>query len=144
MRRFAVVFVALLASVFTSCDIPMAQFEEHTYKVDAAGDIITIPVETTGVDHIKISSRDAGSGIKWQHFIWGSQEEYAEDEYLGTDWVEMMEFIDHYPATRALAQWRSGITLRIKANNSSKRRVALIQVSSFGAGDTVRIVQAGR
>lgn len=142
MQRFAVVFVALLASVFTSCDIPMAQFEEHIYKVDAAGDIITIPVETTGVDHIKISSRDAGSK-KWQHFIWGSQEEYAEGEVLGTDWVEMMEFIDHYPATRALAQWRSGITLRIKANNSSKRRVAEIQVSSFGAGDTVRIVQTG-
>ena len=143
MRRFAVVFVALLATTFTACDIPAAQFEEHIYKVDAAGDIITIPVETTGVDHIKISSRDAGS-TKWQHFIWDSQEEYVEGEVLGTDWVEMMEFIDHYPATRALAQWRSGITLRIKANNSSKRRVAEIQVSSFGAGDTVRIVQTGR
>ncbi len=143
MKRIFVLFALLSAITLSGCDIPKVEFEQKSYEVSADGEQITIPVLSTGVDHIKISTRDAGD-FEWQHYVWGPHdEEHSEGEYLGTDWVEMVEFIDNYNATRALAEWHSAVVLDIKPNTSKKKREAVIQITSFGADDKVRIKQAG-
>ena len=78
-----------------------------------------IPVNLTGLDDV---------GIKY----YGSNNK---------DWCEIVEIIDNYEMTRALAEWNSGIKISFTPNNSGKRRVVRIIATSFGAEDRVKIEQ---
>ena len=130
--------VALLLS---GCDIPSAEFEESSYMVVAHGQVITIPVQTTGVDRIEI--RSIGGG-QMQEMVWTTDEGCELDIRTNADWIELVDFIDNYPATRALAEWRSGIKLQIAPNSSSKSRHATVEVYSFGAHAKTKIKQEGK
>lgn len=135
---FALMGVALLLS---GCDIPSAEFEEKVYTVVSHGQVITIPVLTTGVDEIEIRSSEGG---EFQEIVWTTDDGYELDVRRNAEWIELVDFIDSYPATRALAEWRSGIKLQIAPNTSSKARHAIIQVCSFGAHAKVKIKQEGK
>lgn len=74
-----------------------------------------IPVNSTGLDEVEIRGNE--------------------------DWLTIVEVIDHYDMTRALAEWDSGIKISFTPNNSGKRRSARIVATSFGAEDRVVIKQ---
>lgn len=119
MKRLLILLLLLSTATFTSCDVPGVDFYERNYEVAATGGEMIIPVNSTGLDEVGI-------------------------EYYGKnnkDWCEVVEIIDHYEMTRALAEWDSGIKIRFTANNSGKRRVVRIIATSFGAQDRVKIVQ---
>lgn len=119
MKRLFALLLLLSTATFTSCDIPDVDFYERSYEVSAAGGEMIIPVHSTGIDNVRIS-------------------------YLGSnnkDWCEVVEIIDHYDMTQALAEWDSGIKIKFLPNNSGKRRVVRIVATSFGAEDRVVIRQ---
>lgn len=119
MKRLLALLLLLSAITFTGCDIPDVDFYERSYEVSAAGGEMIIPVNSTGVDGVRIS-------------------------YIGSnnkDWCEIVEVIDNYEMTRALATWDSGIKISFTPNNSDKRRTVRIIVNSFGAEDRVIIRQ---
>lgn len=74
-----------------------------------------IPVNSTGLDEVEIRGNE--------------------------DWLTIVEVIDQYDMTRALAEWDSGIKISFTPNNSGKRRVVRIVATSFGAEDRVVIKQ---
>ena len=119
MKRLLALLLLLSAITFTGCDIPDVDFYERSYEVSAAGGEMIIPVHSTGIDGVRIS-------------------------YIGSnnkDWCEIVEVIDNYEMTRALATWDSGIKISFTPNNSDKRRTVRIIVNSFGAEDRVIIRQ---
>ena len=91
-------YIALLlllsTTLLTGCDIPDVDFYERSYEVSAAGGEMIIPVNSTGLDEV---------GIKY----YGSNNK---------DWCEVVEIIDHYDMTRALAEWDSGIKISFTPN----------------------------
>lgn len=119
MKRLFALLLLLSTTLLTGCDIPEVDFYERSYEVSAAGGEIIIPVNSTGLDEV---------GIKY----YGSNNK---------DWCEVVEIIDHYDMTRALAEWDSGIKIKFEPNNSGKRRVVRIVATSFGAEDRVIIRQ---
>ena len=119
MKRLLALLLLLSATTFMGCDMPDVDFYERSYEVSAAGGEMIIPVNSTGVDGVRIS-------------------------YIGSnnkDWCEIVEVIDNYEMTRALATWDSGIKISFTPNNSGKRRTVRIIVNSFGAEDRVIIRQ---
>ena len=119
MKRLLALLLLLSTATFTGCDIPDVDFYERSYEVSAAGGEMTILVNSTGLDEV---------GIKY----YGSNNK---------DWCEVVEIIDNYEITRALAEWDSGIKIRFTPNNSGKRRIVRIVATSFGAEDRVVIKQ---
>jgi hypothetical protein len=119
MKRLFALLLLLSTTLLTGCDIPEVDFYERSYEVSAAGGEMIIPVNSTGLDEV---------GIKY----YGSNNK---------DWCEVVEIIDHYDMTRALAEWNSGIKIKFEPNNSGKRRSVRIVATSFGAEDRVVIKQ---
>lgn len=119
MKRLFALLLLLSTTTFTGCDIPDVEFYERSYEVSAAGGEMIIPVNSTSLDEV---------GIKY----YGSNNK---------DWCEVVEIIDNYEVTRALAEWDSGVKIRFTANNSGKRRIVRIVATSFGAEDRVVIKQ---
>lgn len=119
MKRLFALLLLLSTTLLTGCDIPEVEFYERSYEVSAAGGEMIIPVNSTGLDEV---------GIKY----YGSNNK---------DWCEVVEIIDHYDMTRALAEWNSGIKIKFEPNNSGKRRSVRIVATSFGAEDRVVIKQ---
>lgn len=119
MKRLFALLLLLSTTLLTGCDIPEVDFYERSYEVSAAGGEMIIPVNSTGLDEV---------GIKY----YGSNNK---------DWCEVVEIIDHYDMTRALAEWDSGIKIKFEPNNSGKRRSVRIVATSFGAEDRVIIRQ---
>lgn len=120
MKRLFALLLLLSTTLLTGCDIPEVDFYERSYEVSAAGGEMIIPVNSTGLDEV---------GIKY----YGSNNK---------DWCEVVEIIDHYDMTRALAEWDSGIKIKFTPNNSGKRRTVRIVATSFGAEDRVIIRQS--
>lgn len=119
MKRLFALLLLLSTTLLTGCDIPDVEFYERSYEVSATGGEMIIPVNSTGLDEV---------GIKY----YGSNNK---------DWCEVVEIIDRYDMTRALAEWDSGIKIKFEPNNSGKRRVVRIVATSFGAEDRVIIRQ---
>lgn len=119
MKRILALCLLLSTATLTGCDIPSVDFYERSYEVSATGGEMIIPVNSTGLDDV---------GIKY----YGSNNK---------DWCEIVEIIDNYEMTRALAEWNSGIKISFTPNNSGKRRVVRIIATSFGAEDRVKIEQ---
>lgn len=119
MKRLFALLLLLSTTLLTGCDIPEVDFYERSYEVAATGGEMIIPVNSTGLDEV---------GIKY----YGSNNK---------DWCEVVEIIDHYDMTRALAEWNSGIKIKFTPNNSGKRRTVRIVATSFGAEDRVIIKQ---
>lgn len=119
MKRLFALLLLLSTTLLTGCDIPEVDFYERSYEVAATGGEMIIPVNSTGLDEV---------GIKY----YGSNNK---------DWCEVVEIIDHYDMTRALAEWDSGIKIKFTPNNSGKRRTVRIVATSFGAEDRVIIRQ---
>ena len=119
MKRLFALLLLLSTTLLTGCDIPEVEFYERSYEVSATGGEMIIPVNSTGLDEV---------GIKY----YGSNNK---------DWCEVVEIIDHYDMTRALAEWDSGIKISFTPNNTGKRRVVRIVATSFGAEDRVIIRQ---
>ena len=119
MKRLFALLLLLSTTLLTGCDIPEVEFYERSYEVPATGGEMIIPVNSTGLDEV---------GIKY----YGSNNK---------DWCEVVEIIDRYDMTRALAEWDSGIKIKFEPNNSGKRRVVRIVATSFGAEDRVIIRQ---
>lgn len=120
MKRLFALLLLLSTTLLTGCDIPDVEFYERNYEVSATGGEMIIPVNSTGLDEV---------GIKY----YGSNNK---------DWCEVVEIIDHYDMTRALAEWDSGIKIKFTPNNSGKRRTVRIVATSFGAEDRVIIRQS--
>ena len=59
-------------------------------------------------------------------------------------WAEIVKVIDNYEegATRALACWDSAIVVRVKPNDSSKERKAVISARSFMISATIDLTQS--
>ena len=119
MKRLFALLLLLSTTLLTGCDIPEVDFYERSYEVSAAGGEMIIPVNSTGLDEV---------GIKY----YGSNNK---------DWCEVVEIIDHYDMTRALAEWDSGIKIKFTPNNTGKRRSVRIVATSFGTEDRVIIRQ---
>ena len=119
MKRLFALLLLLSTTLLTGCDIPEVDFYERSYEVSTAGGEMIIPVNSTGLDEV---------GIKY----YGSNNK---------DWCEVVEIIDHYDMTRALAEWDSGIKISFTPNNTGKRRTVRIVATSFGAEDRVIIRQ---
>ncbi|MBQ5678604.1 MAG: BACON domain-containing protein [Rikenellaceae bacterium] len=119
MKRLFALLLLLSTTLLTGCDIPDVEFYERSYEVPATGGEMIIPVNSTGLDEV---------GIKY----YGSNNK---------DWCEVVEIIDRYDMTRALAEWDSGIKIKFTPNNSGKRRTVRIVATSFGAEDRVIIRQ---
>ena len=119
MKRLFALLLLLSTTLLTGCDIPDVEFYERSYEVPATGGEMIIPVNSTGLDEV---------GIKY----YGSNNK---------DWCEVIEIIDHYDMTRALAEWNSGIKIKFTPNNTGKRRSVRIVATSFGAEDRVVIRQ---
>lgn len=119
MKRLLAFCILLSTITFTGCDVPDVDFYERSYEVSAAGGEMIIPVNSTGLDQVAIK-------------YYGSNNK---------DWCEIVEIIDNYDMTRALAEWDSGIKISFTPNNSGKRRVVRIIATSFGAEDRVKIEQ---
>ena len=119
MKRLFALLLLLSTPLLTGCDIPEVDFYERSYEVSAAGGEMIIPVNSTGLDEV---------GIKY----YGSNNK---------DWCEVVEIIDRYDMTRALAEWDSGIKIKFTPYNSGKRRTVRIVATSFGAEDRVIIKQ---
>ena len=119
MKRLFALLLLLSTTLLTGCDIPDVEFYERSYEVPATGGEMIIPVNSTGLDEV---------GIKY----YGSNNK---------DWCEVVEIIDHYDMTRALAEWNSGIKIKFTPNNTGKRRSVRIVATSFGAEDRVIIRQ---
>ena len=119
MKRLLAFLLLLSTTTFTGCDIPDVDFYERSYEVSAAGGEMIIPVHSTGIDGVRMSY--VGSNNK--------------------DWCQIVEVIDNYEMTRALATWDSGIKISFTPNNSGKRRTVRIIANSFGTEDRVIIRQ---
>lgn len=119
MKRLFALLLLLSTTLLTGCDIPDVEFYERSYEVPATGGEMIIPVNSTGLDEV---------GIKY----YGSNNK---------DWCEVIEIIDRYDMTRALAEWNSGIKIKFTPNNTGKRRSVRIVATSFGAEDRVVIRQ---
>ena len=56
---------------------------------------------------------------------------------------EIVEIINEYePQTRALAQWQSGIVIRVKPNDTGAERNATLYARSFTVTDQITVTQA--
>ncbi|MBR4149697.1 MAG: BACON domain-containing protein, partial [Rikenellaceae bacterium] len=119
MKRLLALLLLLSTITFTGCDIADVDFYERSYEVSAAGGEMIIPVNSTGIDGVRMSY--VGSNNK--------------------DWCQIVEVIYYYEMTRALAEWDSGIKINFTPNNSGKQRTVRIIANSFGAEDRVIVRQ---
>ena len=132
MKRFLI--LAIAAFSLMGCvikDVPSVQFYESSYTVSSNGGELIIPVNSTGVDDVKISYK---SGMD----AWEVDPETGDKTPSG--WIKLIKVIDRYD-TRALAQWDSGIVLQIEPNEGGVERIGYVTVRSFMAESKVTIKQ---
>ena len=115
-------------------DKPSVEFYEESMTVAKEGGEMIIPVLTTGVDNVSIQFQYGDS--------WSVDTENG-DLTPQEGWIKLIKVIDQYDVpTRALAKWDSGLSIEVEPNDSGKERRAWISVRSFGANDTIIIVQS--
>ena len=143
MRRLFFVCAVVAAMVATSCeriiggdyikDEPKIAFEEDQIVVPAEGGEITIPVNSTGIDHAFITE----------------DSNWVEDENGDLipidDWIEIVKVINEYDAdkeaTRALAMYESAIVVKVLPNDTGYGRSATLSAQSFTVSDRIIIRQ---
>lgn len=114
-------------------DEPKINFLEESITVAAEGGELTVALSSTGVDNAYIVNYGSDS--------WETDEE--GNMTPKEDWVEIVEIINEYePQTRALAQWQSGIVIRVKPNDTGAERNATLYARSFTVTDQITITQA--
>lgn len=138
--KLMVLAVAVLGSV--ACektivgkiwDEPKINFLEESITVAAEGGELTVALNSTGVDNAYI--------VNYGRDSWETDEE--GNMTPKEDWVEIVEIINEYePQTRALAQWQSGIVIRVKPNDTGAERNATLYARSFTVTDQITITQA--
>ena len=136
MKRLVILAIAALG--FMGCDmikdIPSVQFTENLYTVTSQGEeSYIIPVSSTGVDDVIITFERGED--KWEI------DPSTGNRIPAVGWVKLVQIIERYEQTRDLAQWTSGIELRIAPNDTGAERTAYITVKSFQAQDTAIIRQ---
>ena len=143
MRRLFFVCTVVATMVATSCeriiggdyikDEPKISFEEDQMVVPAEGGEITIPVNSTGIDHAFITE----------------DSNWVEDENGDLipidDWIEIVKVINEYDAdneaTRALAMYESAIVVKVLPNDTGYGRSATLSAQSFTVSDRIIIRQ---
>lgn len=114
-------------------DEPKINFLEESIIVAAEGGELTVALNSTGVDNAYI--------VNYSQDSWETDEE--GNMTPKKDWVEIVEIINEYePQTRALAQWQSGIVIRVKPNNTGAERNATLYARSFTVTDQITVTQA--
>lgn len=114
-------------------DEPKINFLEESIIVAAEGGELTVALNSTGVDNAYIVNYGSDS--------WETDEE--GNMTPKEDWVEIVEIINEYePQTRALAQWQSGIVIRVKPNDTGAERNATLYARSFTVTDQITLTQA--
>lgn len=114
-------------------DEPKINFLEESIIVAAEGGEQIVALNSTGVDNAYIVNYGTDS--------WETDEE--GNMTPKEDWVEIVEIINEYePQTRALAQWQSGIVIRVKPNDTGAERNATLYARSFTVTDQITVTQA--
>ena len=142
MKKYLFLAVALMGLV--SCeetifqkelDVPKINFYEDVMTVEAAGaEEFIIPVQSTGIDEVYISTGD--------YFDRWEVDNESGDLTPKESWIEIVKVIRNYDEqTRALAMYDSAIVVRIKANDKGVERSATISAQSFTKVDTMTITQ---
>ena len=116
-------------------DVPKINFYEDVMTVEAAGaEEFIIPVQSTGIDEVYISTGD--------YFDRWEVDNESGDLTPKESWIEIVKVIRNYDEqTRALAMYDSAIVVRIKANDKGVERSATISAQSFTKVDTMTITQ---
>ena len=116
-------------------DVPKIDFYEEVMTVEAAGaEEFIIPVQSTGIDEVYISTGD--------YFDRWEVDNESRDLTPKELWIEIVKVICNYDEqTRALAMYDSAIVVRIKANDKGVERSATISAQSFTKVDTMTITQ---
>ena len=136
MKRLVILAIAALGLVGCDIikDIPAVKFTEKLYTVTSEGqESFFIPVSSTGIDDVIITFERGED--KWEI------DPTNGNRIPAVGWVKLVQIIEHYEQTRDLAQWTSGIELKISPNDTDAERVAYITVKSFQAQDTAIIRQ---
>ena len=136
MKRLVILAIAALGLVGCDIikDIPAVKFTEKLYTITSEGqESYIIPVSSTGVDDVIITFERGED--KWEI------DPTNGNRIPAVGWVKLVQIIEHYEQTRDLAQWTSGIELKISPNDTDAERVAYITVKSFQAQDTAIIRQ---
>ena len=135
LKKYAIVLLAL-TTIFMSCvrDIPVISVAHEEYLVDSNGGEIIIPVVSTGIDDVTIK---LGYSDRW------NTDPDNGDRTPATPWISVSKVIEHYPQTKDLPSWPSGVVLNIEQNTSSFKREAVVQISSFSKKANVKVIQAG-
>lgn len=142
MKKYLFLAVAMLGLV--ACeetifqreqDVPKIAFLEEEMTVEAAGaEEFIIPVQSTGIDEVYISTGD--------YFDRWEVDNESGDLTPKESWIEIVKVIRNYDEqTRALAMYDSAIVVRIKANDKGVERSATISAQSFTKVDTMTITQ---
>lgn len=133
MKRFIILAMAAIALVGCAIeDVPAVQFYESSYTVSSDGGELIIPVNSTGVDEVRISYQ---SGMDAWEVI-----DPETGDRVPSGWIKLVKVIEHYD-TRDLAQWDSGIVLQIEPNEEDAERIGYVTVRSFMAESKVTIKQ---
>lgn len=114
-------------------DEPKVDFLEENITITAEGGEKIVALNSTGVDNAYI--------VNYGKDSWETDEEGNMTPKV--DWVEIVEIINEYePQTRALAQWQSGIVIRVKPNDTGAERNATLYARSFTVTDQITVTQA--
>ena len=131
-----IALAVVVATSFTNCKItdnPSIEAEQHSYSVSADGGLLTIPVNSTGIDDVDIDYRE-------DYYEW-TTDQTTGNLIPATGWVTIKEVIRDYPMTRELPSFREGIVVECAPNNSGVERQATITIRSFSVTDKVKITQ---
>lgn len=134
-------FAALLLLAATSCeegvtpnkiwDRPEVNFLDEEFIVPAEGGEFTIAVSSTGINDVIVDI---------DHSL---VQDESGDLYPTSEWIEFVKVIDHYDdSTRALAQWQSGIVIKVEPNDGAERS-AKVSATSFTKSDFIVVKQRG-
>ena len=136
MRKIQIICLLASLSLLTGCaieDVPAIQFYQESYTVSAQGGEIIIPVNHTGINDATISFRDPEHNFEYDN----TNGDLTPIE----GWCKITKIINHYDATRDLAQWDSGVTLWIEPNEEGRERIATLTIYSFNISKSVLIKQ---
>lgn len=134
-------FAALLLLAATSCeegvtpnkiwDRPEVDFFDEEFIVPAEGGEFTIAVSSTGINDVI---------VEINHSL---VQDESGDLYPTSEWIEFVKVINQYDdSTRALAQWQSGIVIKVEPNDGVERS-ATVTASSFTKSDFIVVKQRG-
>lgn len=136
MKRFIILAAAAISLMGCAIeDKPAIEFSESSYTISSAGEeSFIIPVSSTGIDDVVVAYENESD--KWE----------VEDPTTGNrvpteGWVEVVRIIEHHETTRELAQWTSGIEIKVLPNNTGYERKAYVKVRSFMIEKSVIIKQ---